>query len=358
MNPSESPGETRAGLGLIMRRSVKVIISLAACIVCMLLGMGVGSVSMPLGDMFAIVRSHIFGAALPEHISKVTDSILWNIRMPRAVMAFFAGAALSVSGTVMQSVLRNPLASSYTLGVSSGASLAAAGVILSGFALPFVGGGYTLVICGFLGGLISVFAAMGLSMRFDRNLENSTVILTGMVLSLFVNAMLTMVTAFAGNHLQQLVFWQMGSFSGQTWNNCGVIAVIALAGVLFLMRYGREMDLMTFGEEQALSAGVELKAVKFILIAVSALLTGTAVAFAGVIGFVDLIAPHVVRRVFGSNHRIVVPMSALFGGGFMVIADMVSRTILAPKELPVGAVTALIGAPFFAYVYFRRRKGR
>ena len=118
------------------------------------------------------------------------------------------------------------------------------------------------------------------------------------------------------------------------------------------------MDLMTFGEEQALSAGVELTRVKLLLIAVAALLTGSAVAFVGVIGFVDLISPHVVRRIFGSNHRLVVPMSALFGGGFMVIADLVSRTILAPQELPVGAVTALIGAPFFAYVYFHRRKGR
>lgn len=324
---------------------------------CIMLGMGVGSVSIAPAEMIAVLKAHIFGIARPDYISNVTDSILWNIRMPRAVMAFFAGAALSVSGTVMQSVLRNPLASSYTLGVSSGASLAAALVILSGFTIPFIGG-FSLVVCAFVGGLITVFGAMGLSMRLDRNLENATVILVGMVLSLFVNAVLTMVTAFAGDHLKQLVFWQMGSFAGQGWNNCGIIALIVVIGTMFLMGYGREMDLMTFGEEQAMSAGVELKKVKFILIAASALLTGTAVAFAGVIGFVDLIAPHVVRRIFGSNHRLVVPMSALFGGGFMVIADLVSRTILAPQELPVGAVTALIGAPFFAYVYFHRRKGR
>jgi len=339
------------------RTSFKILISLAACIICILLGIGVGSVSIAPADMIAVLKSHVFGMTLPEHIGKVTDSILWNIRMPRAIMAFFAGAALSVSGTVMQSVLRNPLASSYTLGVSSGASLAAALVILTGFTLP-VFSGFTLVICAFIGGLVTVFGAMGLSMRFDRNLENATVILVGMVLSLFVNAILTMVTAFAGDHLQQLVFWQMGSFAGQSWSNCGMIALVAFAGVVFLMHYGREMDLMTFGEEQAMSAGVELRKVKFILIASSALLTGTAVAFAGVIGFVDLIAPHVVRRIFGSNHRLVVPMSAVFGGSFMVVADLVSRTILAPKELPVGAVTALIGAPFFAYVYFHRRKGR
>ena len=340
-----------------MKTSFKILISLAACILCLLLGMGVGSVSIAPADMLAVMKSHIFGIARPEHIGNVTDSILWNIRMPRAMMAFFAGAALSVSGTVMQSVLRNPLASSYTLGVSSGASLAAALVMLFGITMP-VFGGFTLVACAFMGGLITVFGAMGLSMRLDKNLENATVILVGMVLSLFVNAILTMVTAFAGDHLKQLVFWQMGSFAGQSWANCGVICLLVVIGVLFLMGYGREMDLMTFGEEQAMSAGVELKKVKFILIAASALLTGTAVAFAGVIGFVDLIAPHVVRRIFGSKHRLVVPMSALFGGSFMVIADLVSRTILAPQELPVGAVTALIGAPFFAYVYFHRRRRR
>ena len=339
-----------------MKRGFKIMLSVVAALVCLLLGMGVGSVSISLQDMIAVVRSQLSGAALPERIASITASILWNLRMPRAIMAFLVGAALSVSGAVMQSVLRNPLASSYTLGVSSGASLTAATVILTGFTLPVLGR-YTLVFCGFLGGLATVFLAMGLASRFDRNLENTTVILTGMVLSLFVNAILTLVIAFSHEHLQQLIYWQMGSFAGKGWGDCGVLSIIVLAGTLLLARFGREMDLMTFGEEQALSAGVELKRVKLILIALAALLTGSAVAFVGVIGFVDLIAPHVVRRVFGSNHRLVIPMSALFGGAFMVLADLVSRTIVAPQELAVGAVTALIGAPFFAYVYFRRRGG-
>ena len=339
-----------------MTRSLKIGISIAAGILCLLLGMGVGSVSIGLGDMVAIVRSRLSGAALPEGIPAITASILWSLRMPRAIMAFLVGAALAASGAAMQSVLRNPLASSYTLGVSSGASLAAAAVILSGFSLPLLRG-YTLPLAGFAGGLGTVFLAMGLAGRLDRNMENTTVILIGMVLSLFVNAILTLMTAFSGEHLQQLIFWQMGSFAGLGWANCGLLAIITLAGVLALARFGREMDLMTFGEEQALSAGVELKRVKLLLIGLCALLTGSAVAFAGVIGFIDLIAPHVVRRLFGSNHRIVIPMSALFGGSFMVIADLVSRTIVSPAEMPVGAVTALIGAPFFAWVYFKRRRG-
>ena len=339
-----------------MRRGPKILICVAAGMLCLLLGMGVGSVSIGLGDMVAIVRSRLAGAPLPGRIPSITASILWNLRMPRAIMAFLVGASLAASGAVMQSVLRNPLASSYTLGVSSGASLAAAVVILTGFELPLLRGA-TLLLCGFLGGLATVFLAMGLAARFDRNLENTTVILTGMVLSLFVNALLTLVTAFARQHLQQLIFWQMGSFAGQTWSNCGAMLALTAAGVLVLVRYGREMDLMTFGEEQALSAGVELKRVKLLLIALAALLTGAAVAFAGVIGFVDLISPHVVRRLFGSNHRRVIPLSALFGGSFMVLADLVARTVVSPQELAVGAVTALVGAPFFADVDIARRRG-
>ena len=338
-----------------MRRGLKIALLTAAGIICLLLGMGVGSVSIHAVDIAAIVRSKLSGGALPEGISTITASILWNLRMPRAIMAFLTGAALAVGGAVMQSVLRNPLASGYTLGVSSGASLTAAIAILTGFTLPFLGR-YTLALCGFLGGLSTVFLAIGLATQFDKNLENTTVILTGMVLSLFVNAILTLVTAFSHEHLQQLVFWQMGSFSGQSWQNCGLLLALLVPCLLLLVRYGREMDLMTFGEEQALSAGVELTRVKLLLIAVAALLTGSAVAFVGVIGFVDLISPHVVRRIFGSNHRLVIPMSALFGGSFMVLADLLARTIVSPRELAVGAVTALVGAPFFASVYFGRRR--
>ena len=338
-----------------MKLKLRMAILLALALIALALGIALGSVSVSLGDLMTVLSHKLFGMALPEGFSAVTVSILWSIRFPRAVMAFLIGAALAASGTVMQSVLRNPLASSYTLGVSSGASLLAAIVIVTGFTLPVVGQ-YTLPLFGFLGGLGTVFLAMALSMRFSSSLENQTIILVGMVLSLFVNALLTLITALSADRLSQLVYWQMGSFSGQSWQNAGLVLPILLISLLILTRYSREMDLMTFGEEQALSAGVDLRRVKFILIALSALLTGTAVSLAGVIGFVDLIAPHVVRKIFGSNHRVVVPMSALFGGAFMVLADLVSRTILAPQELPVGAVTALIGAPFFAYIYFHRER--
>jgi len=326
------------------------VISLAAVAIAIM----IGSADIALPELFNIIGNQLFGTELAEGISANQVSILWRIRTPRVLMAFLVGGALAASGVVMQSVLRNPLASSYTLGVSSGASLGAAFVILLNFSLPFAPI-YSLPLAGFAFGLGTVFLAMGLAAKFDRNMENNTIILVGMVLSLFVNALLTLMIALAPDRMKQLTFWQMGSFSSMHWSNVQAVFPVILLGILILMRYTREMDLMTFGEEEALSAGVELHKMKFLMIGISALLTGAAVAFAGTIGFVDLIAPHVVRRIFGPRHKLVLPASVLFGGTFMALADMVSRTILSPKEIPVGAVTALIGAPFFAYIYFKRK---
>lgn len=339
-----------------MKNSNKMILAALISAAAIALATTLGSVSMNLSDFFHILSNQIFGTALPSHISENSVSIIWRIRLPRVCMCYLVGAALASAGVVMQSVLRNPLASSYTLGVSSGASLGAAFVILLNVTLPFASI-YSLPLAGFLFGLGTVFLAMGLAAKFDRNMENNTIILVGMVLSLFVNAFLTLMVSLAPDRMKELSFWQMGSFSAMRWSNVQAVFPIVLIGLLVLLRFTREMDLMTFGEEEALSAGVELKKMKFLMIGVSALLTGASVAFAGTIGFVDLIAPHVVRRIFGPRHRLVLPASAMFGGTFLVLADLISRTVLAPREIPVGAVTALIGAPFFAYIYFKRKPG-
>ena len=177
-----------------------------------------------------------------------------------------------------------------------------------------------------------------------------------MVFSLFVNAILTLLTALSREHLQQMVFWQMGGFTGRDWSHVAVMLPILILSMLILQCFTTEMDMMSFGEEQALSMGVDLKRVKLLLIGIAALLTGTAVSLVGVIGFVDLVAPHIVRRIFGSSHRLVLPLSALFGGAFLTLAELISRTVMAPTIIPVGAVTALVGVPFFALVFFRVRK--
>ena len=340
-----------------MKTAWKAGLFLAGAVMVLILSIGIGSVSISPAQVVAILLSKLPGGALPAGVDPNLAAIVWGMRFPRAVLAFLAGAALSASGAVMQSVLKNPLASSYTLGVSSGASLCAALVMVTGLEIPLLGM-FTLPAAGFAGGLATVFLALAFAARLDGKMENQTVILVGMVFSLFVNAILTLVTAFAKEHLQQMVFWQMGGFSGRDWSHVAVLFPVVLFSLVVLQLFTREMDIMSFGEEQAMAMGVDLKRVKLLLIGLSALLTGTAVSLVGVIGFVDLIAPHVVRRIFGSAHRLVLPLSALFGGAFLALAELVSRTVLSPAIIPVGAVTALVGAPFFAVVFFGGRKLR
>jgi iron complex transport system permease protein len=252
-------------------------------------------------------------------------------------------------------VLRNPLASSYTLGVSSGASLGVALMILGGATFQFAGM-FTLPLVGFVFGLATVLLALAVAARIDYEMSSTTIILLGMVLSLFVNAIIMVVMALSKETAQRLLFWQMGSFSAKDWSHVSILFPLIAVSLLLLMRYTREMDILTFGDNHALASGVDTRRKKILMLALCAFLTGTSVAFVGTVGFVDLIAPHVTRRLFGAPHRIVLPLSAVLGGAFMVIADLAARTVIAPLELPVGAVTALIGAPFFTFIYFKRRK--
>lgn len=339
-----------------MKLKFKIILSIILSIIVLMMGVGLGSVKVPPDHIIQIIWNRIFSTPLPADMPSVSISIVWKLRLPRTLLAFLVGGAVAVSGSVMQSVLKNPLASSYTLGVSSGASLGAAIIIVTGFTIPLLGT-FTLPFIGMTCGLLTVFLAVKFASVMDKNLENNTIILVGMVFSLFVNAILTLIMAMARDHLAQLTFWQMGSFSLKDWSSVIILFPIVLVGVIILQNYSKEMDLMTFGEEEAFTIGVDVHKIKWVLLGLSAALTGSAISFVGVIGFIDLIAPHVVRKIFGSSHKIVLPMSLIFGGSFMVICDLIARTIISPSELPVGAVTALVGAPFFAYVYFSKRKG-
>jgi len=334
---------------------IKITITVCISIATLIFGIAIGSVNIPPTDILRIIGHNVFGASLPEHITDGRVAIVWNQRLPRTLLAFIAGATLSVSGAVMQSVLRNPLASSYTLGVSSGASLGASFVILLGITFPFLPM-LTLPILGFTFGLGTILIVISIARQMDTRMDNLTIILAGMVIALFVNAITTLMFSLFREGVQQMIFWQMGSFRLQGWRTIYILAPAALIGIFLISRFKWELDVMTFGEEQAQTVGVNVRTVKLILLIMAAALTGSTIAFVGVIGFVDLVAPHIVRKIFGAAHRLVIPMSAAVGGTFMVFADIVARTITAPAELPVGAVTAIIGAPFFAYIYFRRKK--
>lgn len=336
-----------------MKAKAKFAILGLACLFALFLAISIGSVRVSFSELVTVFSHKIGGAPLPEGWQPNTTAIIWSIRLPRALAAFAAGAALSVSGAVFQSVLGNPLASSYTLGVSSGASLGAAFAMVTGLSVLGV---FILPAFGFLFGFATVLLAISFVSKIDKGLKNNTIILVGMVISLFVNALLTLLNALNRQYMQQLLLWQMGSFASKNYTEVAIMWVAAVGGPLFLLRYSREMDIITFGDEQSRALGVNSGRVKMILLMAASLVTGTVTCFTGTIGFVDLIAPHIVRRWFGPTHKYLIPASAMFGGAFLALADTVARSILAPIDLPVGAVTALVGAPFFAFIYFGKSR--
>ncbi|MDR2481764.1 MAG: iron ABC transporter permease [Spirochaetaceae bacterium] len=296
-------------------------------------------------------------ALFPGQYASINDSntdIIWQLRLPRVLLAFLSGGCLAVSGAAIQSILKNQLASPYILGVSSGASLGAAFVMLSGAAIPFFPA-FTLPLTGFLFALLTTMIVATGSSRLDKTMSNNTIVLFGMVTSLFINAVLALLVALYRKELDALIMWQMGSFAFRGWPYLKILVPFFLVGMIGILRWTREMDIMTFGDEHALSAGVEVKSAKRGIFLFSTLLTGSAVAVSGVIGFVDLIAPHVSRKITGAEHRFVIPVSFITGGTLCVAADLLARTLISPSELPVGALTALIGAPLFIWIYFKKK---
>ncbi|MDR2134724.1 MAG: iron ABC transporter permease [Treponema sp.] len=337
-----------------MKRSGIFIFTGIVSLIILWAGTSLGSTSIGLPDTASIILNRVFSLPLRGGINPRDITIIWTLRLPRALLAFIIGGALSVSGAVFQSVLKNQLASPYIIGVSSGASLGAGLVMLSGLSLPLAGG-FTLPFAGFVFGLATVLFVISFSTRLDKSLSNNTIILFGMVFSLFVNALITTLIALYREQLRNLLLWQMGSFALKGWSYVGLMLPFLALGLAGTIRYTKEMDILTFGEEQAKAIGVDTRSLRIRLLVYSAVLTGGAVALSGAIGFVDLIAPHIARKIVGSPHRYVLPMSFLAGGSLLVITDLIARTAVSPSELPVGAVTAIIGAPFFAWVYFKRR---
>ncbi|MDR2079597.1 MAG: iron ABC transporter permease [Treponema sp.] len=338
-----------------MSNSRKILIGAVVSAIIVCAGASFGSTNIRVYDTLRIILEKILPIPLTEGIDPREVSIVWLLRLPRVLLAFIVGGSLAMSGAVVQSILKNQLASPFILGVSSGASLGAALVMLTGFAIPLAGG-LTLPAAGFFFGLFTVYIVISFSAKLDKTMSNNTIILFGMVFTLFVNALLTTLMALFREELKNLITWQMGSFALKGWSYVRAMIPFFIIGTLGIIRYTKEMDILTFGDDQAKSVGVETEKVRKWLFVFSTILTGAAVSLSGTIGFVDLIAPHVARRFVGSNHRYVIPMSFVLGGSLTVVTDLIARTIVSPSELPVGAITALIGAPFFAWVYFRKRQ--
>ena len=336
-----------------MKKKIAIIIILS--IFTLFFGISLGSVHISLEDFSLVLKKHFWGSNYPDGFNPSIDSILWTIRIPRTLVAYFVGGLLAIGGAVMQSILQNPLASSYTMGVSAGASLGAACMILINASIGNTFA-FMLPLGGFAGSIITIFIVIFFSFKLDKNVNNHTIILIGMIISLFTNAILSLLASIFSQHRDKLILWQLGSFVGKRWIHVYITGAFSIIGFVALMLFSKKLDIISFGEEQAMALGVDAVKTKIILIIIISLMTGVAVCFTGIIGFVDLAAPHLVRKIFGAKHKFVLPLSYLSGGILMVISDLLARTLASPRELSVGCITAFIGAPFFLWIYFGGRK--
>ncbi|HXF99122.1 MAG TPA: iron ABC transporter permease [Gaiellaceae bacterium] len=320
------------------------------------LGVVTGPIELGLGRVLSSLgaRLHLPGVETP--LSPTEETILWEIRMPRVALAALAGAVLALAGATYQGVFRNPLADPYLLGVAAGAGL---GATLAIAYLPegLRAGELALPFAAFLGGAAAVALAYGIGRAAGRERDAATLVLAGVTVASFFTALQTFVQQQNTDTLQQVVSWILGGIPSSGWGDVLLVlpyAALAAGAVLALRRV---VDVLTLGDEEAASLGVDVRRMRLALVAAATAGTAAAVSVCGLIGFVGIIVPHAVRLLAGTGYRALLPLSALVGGGFLVLADVLARTLLAPAEIPLGVVTAFFGAPFFALVLWTSRGG-
>lgn len=316
------------------------------------IAVSLGSVPVSLSDTWNILLRYLFGKGDMAGIQSGTETIIAMVRLPRVLLAAMTGGALSLAGAVMQSLLKNPLADGSTLGVSSGGALGAVLSIVLGIRFSFfpqLGLAVSSVAFSFL----SLLFILALTYRIDRSLSTNTIILTGVIFSMLAGSVTSLLVVLSGDSLKQVVFWSMGSFSGKGWEHVLLMAPVFFIGSLAMIAFSKELNAFSLGEEQARYIGVNTKAVKLALLVLTAVLIGVSVSVSGTIGFVGLVVPHITRMITGPDHRKLLPASLMTGGVFMMLTDLLSRTLLSPEEFPVGVVTSFAGAVIFIVVFYR-----
>ncbi len=318
-------------------------------LVSLFLGVYVGSVGVPASQVSTGIA---YGVARALHLTTTSKPpkffvIIWEIRLPRVLLAYLVGLALASAGVAAQALFKNPLADPYIIGVSAGASIGAA--IASVYA-PSQMGPFALVFAVF--SVLVVYSAA----KVDGNVPVDTLLLAGVAYGFMASAVTWYIILKEGERARVTWMWMMGSFNGASWANVGQMAVVTLLGTGFLIWKWRELNLLLLGEE-SVALGLDVSLYRKLTVGAIALLTAFAVSTAGIIGFVGLVAPHIMRILLGPNHRRLTPAAALLGGVLLVTADLVARVLSRPTEIPVGIVTALMGAPFFLYLLRKHRKG-
>lgn len=351
------PADALVGVSPAHRRrrlARPLALSLVALVALIVVAAGIGSVHVAPGDVVAATLRGVDGATrgalgmAPAATAEVVDVIVWRIRLPRIALAALVGASLALAGAAFQGVFRNPLADPYLLGAASGAGFAAALAMVGagGLGAAAALGRFGVPLAAFVGAAATVALVVSLARR-GWTLPVVPMVLAGVVVGSSLAAGTSFVLLAAREQAAGILTWLLGSLAFASWERVGSVAPFVVVAGAVLLSAARALDVLQLGERAAAQLGVRVEALKLVVVAAGTLATAAAVSVAGVIGFVGLIVPHAVRLALGPDHRRLLPLAAVWGAGFMVLADLVARTVIAPAEVPVGIVTALVGAPFF-----------
>lgn len=332
------------------RRATALGILSLSLLFSLVLALSVGAASIPLLSTAKILWEKLAGQ------SNLTSyhTIIFDVRLPRVLLSALVGAALATSGAIFQGLFRNPMADPYIIGVSSGAALGAASAIV--FRLNYwILGSCMIPLAAFLGALLATLVVYQIA-RMGGRIPISALLLSGIALGSFLSAIMTFLLVIKGRDLQAVFFWLMGGFSARGWEHVKMVVPFIIIGLPASFFFARDLNLMLLGEEKAVQLGADVERLKRLMLVISSLIAAAAVSVSGLIGFVGLMTPHIVRTLFGPDHRLLLPTTALGGAIFLVLADTAARVVLAPSEIPVGIITAFFGAPFFIYLLRLKRK--
>jgi len=297
-----------------------------------------------------IINKHIEIEDLPDSY----EAIIWTIRLPRVLLGVLVGASLSMAGAAFQGLFKNPMADPYVIGISSGAAFGATIAIVFGINISILNIS-SISIFAFIGALAAVFLVVNMA-RFNHKIPTTTLLLSGIATGQFLTAIMSLFMVMNSKDLAKIVYWTMGTLAGKGWKPLVSISIPSIISMVLMNFFVKDLNILLTGEESAQSLGVDVERVKTYILILGTFMVSMSVSISGIIGFVGLIIPHMVRLVLGADHKILLPASALVGGIFMISADLVARTVISPMELPVGIITALFGGPFFLYLLRASRK--
>ena len=315
---------------------------------------GMGYIKLPAADVIKIIMSKLSGQlSLVEGMDKLFPVVVLDVRLPRILTAALVGSGLAISGVVFQGILLNPLADPYTLGVSAGAAFGASLAIL--FNIAFLGT-YSVPLFAFIGAASTLLFVIYLSSS-SAGFSSSNLILSGIIVAAILSAGISFIKYIADEQVSVIIFWLMGSFGSKTWTDVGLTSVFVCIGLIIFMYFARDLNLMALGNRTASSLGVDTRKVTIILLVTASLIAAVCVSVSGIIGFVGLLIPHMMRFLTGPDNRRLIPISLLAGAILLLGADTITRAVL-PSEIPIGVLTALIGGPFFCYIFRKQQTAR